>query len=236
MEFLDPESPSHDDKMMEREIYLSYWRKFLPPKTRVLDIGGGVGRFTAWLLENDCEVELVDPDLRSIWRAISSAVGKNGRIDAHWATGETMPILPSVDVVLACEVLNYVENPQVIVDRGISMLKEGGMFLMSVEAKYGWAMGPDVHEDTIESFLCDTPVHVKGDRWVRTYSKESITELLSGLKIISIEPTHYAMSGPFENCSLPRSVRETILLENRLRQHPISQVLNRAWTVVAQKV
>ena len=73
MEFLDPNSPSHHDKMVERALYLSRWESLLPPGARVLDLGGGIGRFTRWLLERGCEVELVDPDLRSLWRAVSMA-------------------------------------------------------------------------------------------------------------------------------------------------------------------
>ena len=64
-EFLNPESPSHQDKMVERALYADRWERFLPKGSRVLDLGGGVGRFTQWLLERSCTVELVDPDLEA---------------------------------------------------------------------------------------------------------------------------------------------------------------------------
>ena len=45
MDFLDPNSPTeHDDKMLERALYLEYWGEILHNAKRVLDVGGGVGR------------------------------------------------------------------------------------------------------------------------------------------------------------------------------------------------
>ena len=93
---------------LERAMYLRRWREHLPPGSRVLDLGGGVGRFSLWLLEQGCEVELVDPDLRSLWRAVRSAGQLDtGRLDVHWSTGEHLPELAPVDVRNA-----YVHGPQ----------------------------------------------------------------------------------------------------------------------------
>ena len=62
MDFLDPASPSHRDKLQERALYLDRWAEHISPEARILDLGGGIGRFTHWLLDRGCEVELVDPD------------------------------------------------------------------------------------------------------------------------------------------------------------------------------
>lgn len=234
MDFLDPTSPNHHDKMVERAIYLDRWEPYLPAGSRVLDLGGGVGRFAAWLLERDCQVELVDPDLRSLWRALSMAVQGPGAIDVHWATGETMPELALVDVVVACEVLCYVEDPATVLANIRRTLKPGGVLLGSVEARWGWAMGPDVHEGTIEAFLDDGVVHQPGDRWVRTYTEDALRQELAGWQIEHLWPTHYALSGPFEMASGPLSVDAALDLEARLRAHPVSGPLNRAWAFVAR--
>ena len=234
MAFLDPSAPNHHDKIVERAIYLEHWERHLRPGCRVLDLGGGVGRFTAWLLERGCEVELVDPDLRSLWRALSAVVGGPGSVDLHWATGETLPELAPVDVAVACEVLCYVEDPARVLANSRRTLKPDGVLLLSVEARWGWAMAPDVHEYTLEAFFGDGIVHEPGDRWVRTYTKEALREILAGWRIERLWPTHYAQSGPFELAAGPLPVDEALALEARLRAHPVSAPLNRAWAVVAR--
>ena len=48
------------------------------------------------------------------------------------------------------------------------------------------------------SFFDTGIVHVPHDRWIRTYTEESIRDLLKDFDITFIERTHYTLSGPFE--------------------------------------
>lgn len=238
MEFLDPGSPSFHDKRVERGMYLDRWRRWIPERPRVLDLGGGVGRFTAWLLEQDAEVEVVDPDLRSLWRALQAGVQVGrGRLDVHWTTGERLPDLAPVDLVMAVEVLCYVEDPAAVAARIAALLKPGGVLLCSVEARWGWAMANDVHPETIDAFLTDGIVHVPGDRWVRTFTGAALSSLLeeAGLEVVDLHPSHYAFSGPFESAAAALDLEAALALEARLRAHPVSRPLNRAWMAVARK-
>lgn len=235
MDFLAPSAPNHHDKLVERAIYLERWAPFMPADGRYLDLGGGVGRFTTWLLDRGAEVELVDPDLRSLWRAVSASAGGPGKLDVHWATGETLPELQPVDAVVACEVLCYVEDAPAVLEKVRRTLKPGGVLLGSVEARYGWAMAPDVHEGTLEAFFADGIVHMPGDRWVRTYTEESLRGLLAEWEILELWPTHYALSGPFEMAAGELEVDQALALEARLRAHPVAHGLNRAWAFVARR-
>ncbi len=238
MEFLDPESPSYEDKMVERALYLDLWGPHILPGARVLDLGGGVGRFMQLLLEQDCAVELVDPDLRSLWRAVSSAgLVSSGRLDVHWTTGECLPALDPVDLVVATEVLCYVEDPVKVLANVHRVLRPGGVLLVSVEARWGWAMAADAHEGSIENFFGTGVVHVPRDRWVQTYEEQGLRDILeaAGFVIEALQPSHYAMSGPFEQAAGPLDVDEALALEARLRAHPVAGGLNRAWMVVARK-
>ena len=235
MDLLDPSSPTHADGLVERALYLDRWEALVPPGARVLDLGGGVGRRTAWLLDRGCDVELVDPDLRSLWRAVSAAVGREGRIDVHWSTGERLPALEPVDVVVACEVLNYVEDPHLVVQNAAAALKPGGRLLASVEARWGWVMAPDVAEGTLEAWLGDGIVHVPGDRWIRCYTEDAFREVLAPLEVLEVVPSHYALSGPFEVAAGPLTPGAALALERRLRAHPVAAGLNRAWMAVAKK-
>ena len=146
-----------------------------------------------------------------------------------------MPALGLFDCAVACEVLNYVEDPQEIVNRIYTSLRPGGTLLMSVEARWGWAMSSDVATGSIESFFSDGIIHVPHDRWIRTYTKEDVIKLLSHFSSVQIQPSHYAFSGPFEMATGLLPAQEAIRIEERFRNHPIASQLNRAWMVIAQK-
>jgi SAM-dependent methyltransferase len=234
MDFLDPESEARVIKRLERALYLDRWARHIPPGSRVLDLGGGIGRFTTWLLDQGHDVELVDPDLRSLWRAVAHAVDRPGRLDVHWATGERLPELEPVDVIVAAEVLCYTEAPQRVLANLRRVLKPGGVLLMSVEARYGWAAAMDAPGGTLDAALGDGIVHVPGDRWVRTYTREQLAEELAGWAVEEIVATHYIPSGPFEDAAGTLSVDALLATEARLRAHPVLGALNRAWMAVAR--
>ena len=244
MAFLEPSSPIHRDKLLERALYLDLWAPHLPApladgaRRRVLDLGGGIGRFTTWFLQQGWAVELVDPDLRSLWRAVSHAAsaGGPGALDVHWSTGERLPPLASVDVAVLCEVLCYMEDPARALKKVARTLKPGGVLLASVEARWGWAMAADAHPRTIEGLFTGV-VHVPGDVWVQTYTEEAFRALLAPhFELVTLQASHFAFSGPFELASgiASLSVPAALELEARLRAHPVAGKLNRAWMAVAR--
>jgi len=234
MDFLHPDAPGHRDKLQERTLYLDRWAEHLPARSRVLDLGGGIGRFTQWLLDRECDVELVDPDLRSLWTAVDHAVGRPGRLDVHWTTGDCLPSVGPVDVVLAAEMLCYVEDPAAVLAAVQGVLRPGGILLVSVEARYGWAMGPDVLEGMLPALDGDGVVHRAGDRWVQTYTEAAFKSLLSDFEIEQIVPTHYVLSGPFERVAGQMDIEGVRRWENHLRSDPATRPLNRAWMAVAR--
>lgn len=238
MDFLDPNSPTHEDKLLERALYLEHWAETLHHAKRVLDVGGGVGRLGQVPLQNGAEVQVVEPDLRSIWRNLSHAIGAPGSIDFHWCTAEHMPQIDQIgqfDTALACEVLNYVEDPERVVANIHRSLIPGGTLLMSVEAQWGWPMARDVGAHTLDAFLNGDVVHVPHDRWIRTYTEESFRKLLKNFDIQWIQRSHYTLSGPFEWAMGDVDIQSLLQYEEALRNHPISHKLNRAWMVMAQK-
>jgi len=229
MDFLTPEHPGHEDKLLERELYLDHWATHISPGSRVMDLGGGIGRFTQWCLDRGCSVELVDPDLRSLWAAVGHAAGRAGALDVHWSTADNLPDVAPFDVVIAAELLCYVPDAEAVLSGLKRLLKPGSMLLCSVEARYGWAMGPDVAEGSLGAIFGDGVVHVEGDRWVQTYTEEMLRTLLSDFEIISIEPSHYVLSGPFEAAAGDIDIDTIRAFEKRLRADPVCLPLNRAW-------
>lgn len=238
MEFLDPSSPAFHAKQVERAMYTRQWGAWLQPGQRVLDLGGGVGRFAVWLMDNDCAVELVDPDLRSLWRAVRSAGQlERGALDVHWATGARLPSLAPVDLAVAVEVLCYVPDPAAVVAEIARVVAPGGHLLCSVEADFGWSMAADAAPGSLDAlFRDDGVVHVEGDRWVQTYSSDRLLRLLEPhFEVVELVPTHFALSGPFEQAAGPLHVEEALALEDRLAADPRTKHLHRAWAAVARR-
>jgi SAM-dependent methyltransferase len=233
MDFLDPASPVHREKLLERALYLERWARHIPRGCRVLDLGGGIGRFTTWCLDQGCDVELVDPDLRSLNAALRHCAGRPGRLEIHRARGEDLPAMAPVDAVIAAEVLCYAEDPAAILDRVRTVLRPGGALLLSVEARWGWAVASDVPAGAFEGLETGV-VHVPGDRWVRTFDRPELEALLAGFNVEEILPTHYTLSGPLAGLAEGLGELETLAWESRLRAHAVYAPLNRAWTVVAR--
>ena len=232
MDFLDPSSPVHARKELERAIYLRDWASFVPAGARVLDVGGGIGRFAVWCLDRGCSVVLIEADPESLARAVAHT---DGRIDAHWTTAEKMPAVDGFDVAIASELLCYVESPQLVVEEIRQRLRPGAVLLASVEARNGWVAASDVAAGSLEAWMGDGIVHVPGDRFVRTYDRASFEGLMEGFETVSLRATHYVSSGPFEHAAGLLSVEDALRWEDRLAEDPRAADWNRAWTGVVRK-
>jgi SAM-dependent methyltransferase len=232
MDFLDPSSPVHARKELERAIYLRDWAPFVPAGARVLDVGGGIGRFAVWCVDRGCSVVLIEADPESLARAVAHT---GGRIEAHWTTAERMPAVDGFDVAIACELLCYVESPETIVAEIRDRLAPGGVLLASVEAPNGWVAASDAAPGSLDAWMGDGVVHVRGDRFVRTYDRPSFERLMDGFDTVSLRPTHYVSSGPFEHAAGLLSVEAALRWEDRLAEDPRAADWNRAWTGVFRK-
>jgi SAM-dependent methyltransferase len=247
MDYLGPGGTLTRQKLVERALYLDRWEARLTPppgeRLRVLDLGCGIGRFATWMLARGCDVEAVDPDLRSLRALVRHAAtlgerGCEGRLDVHWATGETLPALAPVDRVVAAEVLCYVEDPARVLANVRRALRPDGALCFSVEARWGWALAYDSPAELLPALLGDGVVHVEGDRWVRTFEEADLRALLEGegWRIEELVPTHYIPSGPFDDAAGTLTVDEVLAWEARLRDHPVTRAWNRAWVGIARPV
>lgn len=237
MDFLDPKSPAHVQKLRERELYLARWAPYLARGGRVLDLGAGIGRFSTLALDAGAELLAVDADLRSLWRLLWHAAGREGSLDLRWSLAERLGSLRlgTFDLVIAAELLSYCERPRQVLGAVLKSLRPGGHLLLSVEARYGWAAAPDVAEGSLGALFSQRSLHVRGDRFVRTWSEPELRALLADFEILELIPSHYTLGGPFTYAAGSASLEQLLRWEARCRADPVLASLNRAWSVVARR-
>jgi SAM-dependent methyltransferase len=240
MDFLDLGSPVYGLKRMERDLYLHHWRPWLEGAAdlRFLDVGAGIGRFTSGLLDRGATVHAADADLESLRRLVWHAAGREGRLDVHWTSVFTLPEV-EVDRVVAAEVLCYVPDQERALAEIHRRLRPGGVLLLSVEGRYGWATSQDAPSGGIEAALGgDGVVWIPGDRWVRTFDGPALRATLegAGFEVLELVPSHWVPDGPLEDVG-PESVsfQELLALEERCRVHPVWGPLNRLWLAAARR-
>ncbi len=237
MDFLDPESPVHGLKSLERDLVLHHWDRWLEGVGRVLDVGCGIGRFATALLDRGSDVVGVDADLESLRRCLWHAAGRPGRLDLHWSSVHRLPEV-TVDAALAVEVLCYV--PDVVPAlRGIAeRVRPGGLVLWSVEARWGWAAAQDAPEGGLQAALGGDGVVDLPGHWVRTYDRSDVERVTAdaGLELVDLVPSHWIPDGPLEDLVAEDApLAEVIAAEEALRVHPIWSPLHRLWLVAARR-
>ncbi|MEY3210537.1 MAG: Methyltransferase domain [Pseudomonadota bacterium] len=235
LNFMAPDAPNHEAKLLERALYLHRWAPWLPETGRALDLGAGVGRFTQLWLDRGQEVLAVEACRRSLERLLWSAAGGAGRLDLRWTTAERLGDEGPFDLCFAVELLNYVEDPARCLERAAANLRPGGLLFGAVEAELGWLMATDAAPGSLAALGEDGPLVVPGDRFVRTTSEARLRAMLQGWELLSLTPSHYVLSGPFEQAAGPLSLAALIAWEDRLALHPVLAPLNRAWTFVARR-
>ena len=150
---------------------------------------------------------------------------QKGHFDLHWSTAEHVDrfLEGPYDAIVACELLNYVEDPKLIQHRD-QLLSPGGILLLSVEAKYGWLCARDAAPNSIggplEQWRCSRSKRSLGPN---IQDEPELRELLRAWRIAQLVPTHYSCSGPFEQAAGSQSIEQALALDKRLREHPVTR-------------
>lgn len=239
MDFLDLDSPAYDLKLAERDLYLSHWDAFTGEAERVLDVGCGIGRFTAEFLDRGATVYGVDADLESLVRCAWHSARRPGHIDLSWSSVHKLPDV-QVDLAIACEVLCYVPDLDGAVAHLASRVRSGGVLLISMEARYGWATAEDAAPGQLAAALADEDILLPQDGrpWVRLHGYDDVANLLKrhGFDVEHLIATHYVTDGPLERVAPEEMSFETLRdADAAARKHPVWAPLNRIWTAVGRK-
>lgn len=132
---------------IERELHRRAFEELLPPGGRVLDLGGGPGRWTIWLAGRGHRVVLADvsPRMLEIARRQLAEAGVEAEavleVDARdlgrFAAGEFDAVLalgPFYHLVAAAD-------RELAARQAHRVLRPGGLLLATVMTRYSWLLG-----------------------------------------------------------------------------------------------
>lgn len=102
---------------------------------KILDVGGGSGRFAIPLSQQEIDVIVIDPSTP----AIKSLKSKNNNINVIRGIGEQLPFKQKTfDIILSIEMIEYMENKEQFLLNCRKRLKDNGLlvFTFSNKASY----------------------------------------------------------------------------------------------------
>jgi SAM-dependent methyltransferase len=133
-----------DDGAVEFAVTKQFLTRYLPPSGRILDLGGGPGRYTIWLAEQGYQVVLADlsPDLLAIARTQIAMAGVSEQVEtvveadacdlSHWPDA-------SFDAVLCLGPFYHLPDPAQRVQAAQELarvLRPGGIAAVAFMPRY----------------------------------------------------------------------------------------------------
>ncbi|MFA6448215.1 MAG: methyltransferase domain-containing protein [bacterium] len=205
-DFLYEQSPVYHKKQYQWQIYEEALRPVLSrlsAGSRVLDIGGGVGRAAVPLAERGVDVTLVDTSPRALNSAWGSLARQSGRgYDLAWRDASSLDGIEdrSMDAALALEVICYVGKPEAALKEAVRCVRPGGWVAFSVENKLG-AMAADHHLGLPErlNLLMSKKTRIDGELFVSYYSDGELLEMArgAGMESARLMKSHFTADGLF---------------------------------------
>ena len=249
-DFLSPSSPYFLIKQLATDLYRHAFAPYydgLPVTGRVLDLGGGIGRFTVPLARRFEEVVAVDAcrtSLQVCRRHLDEAGVAN--VTLHWADLSCLAELPaaSFDVIFAVELLCYATDPDAVMAQLSRVARPGAYLFVSVEQLPGGICGlPLGRADYLGELLSGSPLLIEHDRFVNFFDREQMIKLIDNTvwQIMKLEPLHYFSEGPFwqllddRRLSEPEYRQHIIAFEQKCRDDARTRNLARVLSVVGRK-
>lgn len=107
--------------------------KHLKPEHKVLDFACGSGKVTLAIADNVAQVQGIDLSSGMVELAAKRAVDKGLKNASflHATVDDSRLPEQGYDVVIACNILHLLDDPQAAVNRITTLLKPGGLFIAS---------------------------------------------------------------------------------------------------------
>ncbi len=249
VDFADPLSPAHHAKEFQLRVYLDLLSPYfssLPAGSKILDIGGGTGRFAGRFIERGHFVTLLDAS-RSNLAAAAAKLGDSPRLDLIWSEADSLDFLPEgcFDLVLGMEILPYVEDPRRTLEGMTRALKAHGPVILGVENRLGSALGdPSLDEAGVREVLEKGMRLEEEEAFVRYFDPGRLealleeasldVELLTGALHVSDGPLNRFFPPPGETPSQGCG-EELLRLERFLRADEGARFLGRTIVAVGRR-
>ncbi|MDD4939409.1 MAG: class I SAM-dependent methyltransferase [Candidatus Omnitrophica bacterium] len=250
LDFLDRSSENYKLKDLEKKIYLDIIRPFfneIPKGSNIIDAGGGIGRFAAWLCKTGHKTQIVDSSPTALKKALKHLYAENlVDFDLHLGDAACLTNFAdnTFDAALAIELVCYSDRPAQIVKELARVTKKNGILVFSVEGKYGALFSdPNVSLDKIPLILREGILKIKDHLYVRYYSPASLVKLLkeNGIEVIGTFGTHYVTDGILHKLINVDKLndngykKDIFKIEKMCRNDPVLQNFARAWVAIGRK-
>ena len=133
----DQESKPYSSKMGRYKTKIEYEfiensLKGFSLSSKILDIGGGSGRFSKKLKEKGFVPEIIDTN------EIAIKIAQENSLEAKCVNFFEFYSEQKFDAILAIEVLTYIENKSLFCDKVTSLMKTGGVFIFTAANPISW--------------------------------------------------------------------------------------------------
>ncbi len=249
MDFLDPESPGRAFKALQTRLYGDAIGDLLEADRplRVLDAACGIGRWAVPLARAGHHVVAIDacaPSLDAARRHVAAA-GVGDRVELREGDVDVADLGGGYDLVLAMELLCYLDDAAATAKRLAATLAPGGHLIASVEAWPGGLLADPsgLSPEQVENAVRRRIIEVPGDRWVRLLAAGELAAILlgAGLDVVRSRGLFRVLDGPLMGCVDPDRLPDAdyadalLDLERRLGDDPDLAPLPRAHLAVGRK-
>ena len=130
----------HGPGQLEFVRTLEIIRRYLPLPASVLDVGGGTGPYAVWLLEQGCEVDLIDLVPRHVEEAVRTFAARNLSGRAHLGDARSLPFADeSRDAVLELGPLYHLtqrEDRVRALGEAARIVRRGGVIFVAAISRF----------------------------------------------------------------------------------------------------
>jgi len=238
-------------KAFQRDIYLEHLEPYLAtlaPGSAVLDMGCGVGRLTAALLERRFRLTCADASAEALKCAARVALHSGATVDSLDVVLCDVRDLScfaaaSFAATIALELVCYQTDAAASLRELVRVTAPGGLVAVSVEGLYGACIADHkLDAGVLGSVLDSAAIDIEDLISVRYFTNDELRRLLAsvGLERIEIVGTQYTADGVFDRLATDealghdRGVRELLAVERAAAADPVIGTLARAWLATAR--
>ena len=146
--------------------------KIFPPASKVLDVGGGSGRFSKKLIKKGICSKIID------FNEVAIKIAQENGIDAECVDFFEFNSITLFDVILLIEVLPYIDNKSLFFEKVHSLLEKDGVFIFTATNPNSWRYllrkvlkrKTKFYEQPLHNYLVDLTnnfeiIEIKGFLW-----------------------------------------------------------------------